>query len=225
MVAQQTERPTGIDQSEGTVVSTQVVPGTVGETAPLNTPEMDEEIRLPSGQALDQNRGYGEDNVFRTPGIDDRSDVEYVLNHPAVDYRSGAYDIVIGDNPNGPGQIGIWLLGGVPVKATNYEPIEDVLGRIVHIDKDDEHATRGGERISDSELKQIIRNPSEIWEGSGHDYYVGQLNDGSWIIVKVYTGLNNVVYVSTTIPRETQQDVANFLRNSVNDMLRRIYPQ
>ncbi|WP_141551649.1 hypothetical protein [Natrinema sp. CBA1119] len=115
------------------------------------------------------------------------------------------------------------MLEGMIISASAYDTVEDPLGREVYIDKDEEHAIREGKEITYEELVNASENADGIWEGSELDFYVKQMDDGTWWIIKVYT-LGGVIYeVSTVIYAETRSDVDEYLENDINDILRKIY--
>lgn len=166
--------------------------------------------------------GHGWQYIAETTGLT-QHEIGELLRHPNAVEQDGQYKIVIGDNPNGQGQIALWLLGGLVTEASSYERIIDPLGRGVYIDEDDPHPVRDGKDTNYEQIKEIIRNPDEIWQGSTADYYVKQLEDGTWRIIKVYTGMRAVRKVSTTIKQKTRREVEEYIENGVSDLLYRIY--
>ena len=94
---------------------------------------------------------------------------------------------MIGDNPNGPGEAAIRISEGMIVSAS--QTVTDPRGKEVVINEG--HGTRKEATLE--EVKEIIKSPEEIYKpanepGSQLHYYVGQLEDGTWTIIKVFMG-------------------------------------
>lgn len=56
-------------------------------------------------------------------------EIDEVLRHPNAIEQAGQYQIVIGDNSNGQGQVILRVLGGLVITASSYEQVIDPLGR------------------------------------------------------------------------------------------------
>ena len=190
--------------------------GFVEGYGPARTP-FDEPVKLPSGRTYEPNvpvgdgheRGFGWEYIKRTPGINDYDDVGKVLDTPNPVDHYGEYNIVIGDNPHGPGNIELWFLGNTLVAATesidDYRDetvdIEYVVDKLLNNEKkqDWDHNQLGNSREEiKRNLKKILQNPDEVYEktiehgaaeGARSTVYLKELNiDGNSVIVMVIVG-------------------------------------
>jgi len=139
-------------------------------------------LRLPSGfgeeapdsAGQDLHRGHGWEYIQLTlPGIT-QDEIEDILRYPnkVNDLSDGA--IVIGDNPNGPGEIAIHINEGMILTARNliedYDPqgvdekVELYEQRWQHI-KDQ----LGSDHLTKSEIKNVVENADEVWT-DGQEY-------------------------------------------------------
>lgn len=91
--------------------------------------ELNEPIRLPSGaggyEAPDgTDREFGRDQLVQLPGITNenaRESVGEILKAPNEVREEGEYTVVVGDNPQGEGEITLWLYDGYVMKGTTEE--------------------------------------------------------------------------------------------------------
>jgi hypothetical protein len=153
---------------------------------PLEQPD-GTEIRLPSGAVYDSPpitigesgavRGHGEELITRVPGINDRSDIQYVINHPSATYNDGPYKIVIGDNPGRGSHVVLKLISDSIVSAseavydrTRGKPVkitDDVINKILYRKNDWSHNQLGNsEQAVRNNIRSIISSPDEIWKDS-----------------------------------------------------------
>jgi hypothetical protein len=211
--------------------------GTVTFPAPEGG-TIDQPVKLPSGEYYGNGRGYGWDIVKRTPGLLDRDDVGQIIEAPNAVREVGPYDVVIGDNPNGKGEIVLWLLEGVVIQAEPYERLNDPTERTVIIDRSDEHPIRGGDHANSwDEIRRAVENPDEIFEKSASSphptsadrWYIVSIG-GSYLVVRTHCKVVPVFgtyacTVSTSIYYDTIQEVRQSLRergfNLADD---RVYP-
>lgn len=220
-------------------VSTRGYFGTSGDVAPVSSgttitttlgsweSSEEVEIRLPSGvtyehEHLERERGYGWEQVKKTPGINEPEDVGQIIED-GEHHIFGEYDLIIGDNPQRPGKVVLRIDQGLVLSASAYDTVEDPLGREIFINQDEEHAIREGRDMSYEELKEGIQNPEEIWEGSVQDLYVVQMEDGTWRIIKVETFGGLFYKVSTVLVQQTRKKVDEYLETGYQDYLRKIY--
>lgn len=99
------------------------------------------------------------------------------------------------------------------------------------------HGTR--KKATLDEIERIIESPKEIYApenppGSYLNYYIGQLDDGTWVVLKVYMGKqyktpphapNYNRYSTETGHSNTLEGVRNFLKESIREDVKRIYPR
>jgi hypothetical protein len=155
-------------------------------------------IRLPSGTVTSDfdptigdkiHQGYGNELIKkRAPGVTP-SDIRDVLRDP--DSIMPEEGLVIGENPTDSMELVIKLTDGVVLSASSGTTAEDPLGRTVIINEG--HLTRKDATIE--EVKNIIESPDQIWTPKDIDggkskinYYIGQLSNGDYTVIKVYMG-------------------------------------
>lgn len=126
--------------------------------APIETPD-GIEIRLPSGNTYEnapqigQPRKYGYEQIRDRTPIESIEGVEQIIRTPNAVVDGGPYEGYIGDNPNGPGNIIIWVLGGYVVFAEQTFKEDEVAGEIA----DQFNQNReGSEQVSDEEVQDRI---------------------------------------------------------------------
>ena len=167
-------------------------------------PEEGLEITLPSGATFEHEihdgheRRHGWEQVKELPGIDSVDDVGEVVRAPNAIEEDGQYDLIIGDNPNGDGQVVLRLLDGMIVSASqpisDYDgervEIEDAVNKIVNEKDDWDHNQLGNSKSEVREtLKQILQDPGEVYKATRD-------SDGATISVylkEMYLNGNEVV--------------------------------
>ncbi|RLM32589.1 VWA domain-containing protein [Haloarcula sp. Atlit-120R] len=172
-------------------------------------------IRLPRGAVYEEpapageQRGYGWDYIKRTPRINDQDDVGEILRQPNAIEQHGEYTVVIGDNPNGQGEIGLWIgSNGMIIAAT--EIVEDPLSDKIEIDRSDNHPIRDdGSHINNyNDIREVIENPSEIYQNGRHRVYIKQVN-GQIYTVRTYKRNNGIYTISTTAIYNSYNELKN----------------
>ena len=123
---------------------------------------------------------------------------------------------MIGDNPNGPGEVVLRIIGGMIVSAS--QTVTDPRGRQVEIDRTDRHPINGKD-INHDEIEQVIRNPGQVWEGSEMDHYVRKIN-GKWVIVRVYRELEKI---STAVVKTSKAAAKEYIENEWGLSGNRVY--
>ncbi|MEY7849042.1 VWA domain-containing protein [Natrarchaeobius sp. A-rgal3] len=151
------------------------------------------EITLPSGVSYPHEsedgheRKHGWEQIVELPGVNQPEDLEQIIEAPNAVDQDGRYDLIIGDNPGGPGQIILRVYEGYLLFAGQL--IEDPTGHHVEIDRNDDHMIDREDHPTWDETEHAIRNPSQIWENDvGHGlerHYIVQI-DNKWVVVRAY---------------------------------------
>ena len=188
-------------------------------------------LRLPAGELYEApsgeegfDRGFGEEYIYRTPGINDQGDINEVLQQPNAIEQQGDYTLVIGDNPNGQGEIGIQIGNGLILNAVQI--VEDPQGNRVEINREDRHPVQDDSAHPDSwdEIEEAVRNPDEIWESGRSRFYVKEIN-GRYLVVR--TRFDGTVWTVGTAAYEgpSISDVRDLLqRKGFNILGDKVYP-
>ncbi|WP_255191829.1 hypothetical protein [Natronobeatus ordinarius] len=179
-------------------------------------PEEGLEITLPSGATFEHEihdgheRRHGWEQVKELPGIDSVDDVGEVVRAPNAIEEDGQYDLIIGDNPTGDGQVVLRLVKGMVISAA--EVVEDPLGNKIEIDRTDEHPVRDdGDHIPNYDIvRDVIANPNQIWQNGPHYVYAKHI-DGQWYTVRVYEHPDGLRTISTTVIYEDRSQFEKFL--------------
>jgi hypothetical protein len=170
----------------GRLVDYEVTSAVGYEHFPLRLPSgFSEEISDPAGGSL--HRGYGWEYIDVTLPSITPDEIATILSFPNAVREVDGGTLVIGDNPNGPGEVVLRISEGMIVSAS--QTVTDPRGKEVVINEG--HGTRKEATLE--EVKEIIKSPEEIYKpanepGSQLHYYVGQLEDGTWTIIKVFMG-------------------------------------
>lgn len=160
---------------------------------PVSGPLEDMTIKLPSGAVESEysprigdtvHHGYGWEYIqIQFPGLTTH-EISEILRAPNAIEQDGRYKIVIGDNPDGPGQIELWLLNGLVVSASHtvYDQTRDEHVRINDehnviekiLNKDDwDHSQLGATKEEVlRNLIEIVENPDEIWKDPDQDRWM-----------------------------------------------------
>jgi len=216
-----------------------VVP-TPADTTVVENPT-GEQLQLPSGTVYDSppvpigdgvERGFGRENVYRTPGINDQTDIEYVINHPSATERSGPYEITIGDNPNGENQIGLRFIGNVLVGAFQFEELNspEIDDPVVN---DEEyyrnHIRDQGDHLSKEEIKNVVENPDQIYKGESTDgrtiYVWRKYVNGEYHYVRAEDFQDSPIPIDQIEVRSAYYEGADKINNLIQRYdLEQIYP-
>ncbi|MEY7849044.1 hypothetical protein AB7C87_07540 [Natrarchaeobius sp. A-rgal3] len=165
----------------------------------IDTPE----ITLPSGASFlhkiedSHERKHGWEQIVELPGVNQPEDLEQIIEAPNVVDQDGRYDLIIGDNPGGPGQIALSVYKGILISAS-----------IVETYPDSEYGDHSGERSEDrtvlkeeqwrhiqndhdvtrEEIRRTIENPDELWVAENADgivwYMWVKVIDGKEVVVR-----------------------------------------
>jgi len=195
-----------------------VVPPSNVQYGPWDVPGEELTVNLPSGAVYEgespigdtYQRGYGWKyiNELGLPGIHSPSDIGQVIKQPNAIEQGGKYTLVIGDNPNTNGEIGILIQAGSVVIVNEF--VRDPQNRKVEIDRHDEHPIRDGHLRDHDEVKKIIENPDQIYQVGRDVHYIKQV-DGEWKVVRTrFVGTHWTV--STGYPiGESKEEVIKYL--------------
>lgn len=167
-------------------------------------------LRLPAGDVYEapsgdegMDRGFGEDYIYRTPGINSQEDIDQVIQNPNAIEQDGDYTLAIGDNPNGEGSVGIWLNDGFILAADRlYEDIngqqiilpDNVVNKILNRHQ---NVGQSEEEVRET-VQNILQNPDEVYEDpEGYRMYIKRI-DGEIFVLFV----SNRGYVQTAFRPE-----------------------
>ncbi|OLZ42512.1 hypothetical protein A6E15_16770 [Natrinema saccharevitans] len=207
-------------------------------TEPLWQEEIDGlEITLPSGAVYEHEihdgheRKHGWEQIKELPGISQPGDVREIVRAPNAIEEDGRYDLIIGDNPGGDGQIILRVAEGLIIAADQI--VEDPQGvedefliptDKSHIeDREEPHITQN------SEIQRIVEEADEVYT-NGYGLYVWVLyEEGTAKIVHGYdhkqideTDHDRIV-LSTAYERINA--VSEFIKRLVESkQLNKIYP-
>jgi hypothetical protein len=133
---------------------------------------------------------HSREQVTELPGINNPEDISGVIEAPNAIEDDGRFQRVIGDNPNGPGEIIISIIGGTIVAASSPAVYNDDCGATINIDNDvgeegnPEHSLRDGKPIDEiTTLIEVLENPTRIVDGNGKRYYLKRLRNNKVILV------------------------------------------
>jgi Mg-chelatase subunit ChlD len=145
-------------------------------------------IYLPSGDTYSheptgQERQWGEEQVLEFPGIQDSEDIGEIIEDGERLPGRGDYDLVIGDNPNGEGQVVLRLLEGMVVSAeyAKRDPVrdewiripDDTVDKIANEKNDWDHNQIGNtEEEVVRNIRRIINDPDEIYKDPNQDRWM-----------------------------------------------------
>lgn len=201
--------PEVLGGSEQGVTESTVAVGTVlnSETEAVWERSDGPTIVFPSGDTYTHGqtgheRRWGSDQVFQLPGIQDSEDVGEIVENGEELPGRGDYDLIIGDNPNGEGQVVLRLLEGMVVSASATAPIDDYRGRKIGVNEGINHILNRNNwdhnKLGQSEeevretLRKVLQNPDEVYESSQGTYYIKEMFiNGDKVIVMVLVAHNS----------------------------------
>ena len=174
---------------------------------PYETPARIGTVKLPSGAVYEApeefgdgyDRGFGKEYIVQLPGITEgnvEDGLGEVLRNPSAIEQDGPYQIVIGDNPFGEGELALRLLHdqNALLVISAGQLVEDPTGHKVQIDPTDRHPVdRPGHADNWGQIRDAVQNPNQIWindvdHGSAtglERHYIAEIN-GEWLVVRTY---------------------------------------
>lgn len=177
----------------------QLVVPTTGTRGTWETPD-GLEITLPSGAAYEHEffdgheRKHGWEQIKELPGINQPEDIGDIVRAPNAIEEDGRYDLIIGDNPGGDGQIILrvlegYLVGAVqaasdPHRGEEIEITEEAVRHIIEDHDDWDHEVIGR---NENEVRETLRKVIEGTAGEGADEVWKEPNQDRWMYVKTLT--------------------------------------
>ena len=159
------------------------------------------EITLPSGAAYEHYSGsherrHGWEQVKELPGIYGPEDLAPIIEAPNAIENDGRFDLIIGDNPGGDGQIILRVLNGMIISATAIEKYPNAEYGDHADDRTEETVLReeqwqhiqNDHQVTREEIRRTIENPDEVWSYEESDgiivYMWVKVIDGEEVIVR-----------------------------------------
>jgi hypothetical protein len=140
--------------------------------------------------------------------------------------NDGPYDIYIGENPTGSGEIALWVLGTSIIKATAIEerypnePATDEDTDVV-LPENSWRKIRNKHEVTKDEIEEAVENAGRVYKNSDGLYMWVVTIGGVTIIVRGYHVQNKGVIEIGTAYRTTQQEVGRLVDRFE---FRQIYP-
>lgn len=160
------------------------------------------EITLPSGAAYEhefldgRERKHGWEQIKELPGIYRSGDLAPIIEAPNAIENDGRFDLIIGDNPSGDGQIILRVLNGMIISATAIEKYpnaeygdhaDERTEETVLREEQWEHI-QNDHQVTKEEIRRTIENPDEVWvseESGGVIVYMWvKIINGEEVIVR-----------------------------------------
>jgi len=200
------------DEVEGGSVERRLQPNPVPDIRAPSAWPSGLEITLPSGTVygdaptIGDGRGYGRDFIIETTAIETVDEIEQIIRAPNTIIERGPYDGYIGENPNGGGEVIIWVIDGYAVAAEQTierEREEEISDAVEDLNEEREQDNQ----LDEEEVQNEVNDgPEQVNDGVRNRINIHRIAEGVRILIRTVGPGTIVRIVAEQFQRDDEED-------------------